>query len=164
MSSNRQKWKRRAYWEPRQARWEAYVEVRGNRYSLPATLAGQPVRIRISLDGRLAIYAARPRVLAYKDAARVRLLRRNRVDHARRFRELAVAIAALPVPTLVLDGEVAIFDEQLSSRFELLRHSDPDVVATPPIYIAFDVLYRDGIDLSPRPFPCPLHLSSAGRR
>jgi transposase len=46
-----------AYWEPRQASWDAYVEVRGNRYSLPAALAGQSVRIRISLDGRVAIYA-----------------------------------------------------------------------------------------------------------
>jgi transposase len=46
-----------AYWEPRQASWDAYVEVRGNRYSLPAEWAGQPVRIRVALDGRVAIYA-----------------------------------------------------------------------------------------------------------
>ena len=91
------------------------------------------------------------RILAYKDGVRVRLLSRNGVDHARRFRELAAAITALPVPTLVLDGEVAIFDAQLRSRFELLRHADPDIVATPPVYIAFDLLYRDGADLSARP-------------
>jgi bifunctional non-homologous end joining protein LigD len=90
------------------------------------------------------------RLLAYKHGARVRLLSRNRVDHARRFRELAAAVASLPVPTLVLDGEVAIFDQHLRSRFDLLQHSDPDVVATPPVYITFDLLYRDGIDLSPR--------------
>jgi bifunctional non-homologous end joining protein LigD len=54
------------------------------------------------------------RILAYKDGARVRLLSRNRVDHARRFREIAAALASLPVPTLVLDGEVAVFDEQLA--------------------------------------------------
>jgi transposase len=46
-----------AYWEPREASWDAYVEVRGNRYSVPAAVAGRPVRIRISLDGRVAIYA-----------------------------------------------------------------------------------------------------------
>jgi len=73
------------------------------------------------------------------------------VDHAKRFREIAAAIAALPVPTLVLDGEVAIFDQQLRSRFDLLRHSDPDIVATPPVFIAFDLLYWDGIDVSGRP-------------
>ena len=46
-----------AYWEVRQAAWDAYVEVRGNRYSVPGALAGQPVRVRIALDGALAIYA-----------------------------------------------------------------------------------------------------------
>jgi hypothetical protein len=39
---------------------------------------------------------------------------------------------------------------QLRSRFKLLQHPDPDVVAALPIYIAFDLLYRDGLDLSPR--------------
>jgi bifunctional non-homologous end joining protein LigD len=46
--------------------------------------------------------------------------------------------------------EVAIFDQQLRSRFELLQRSGPDIVATPPVYITFDLLYRDGVDLSPR--------------
>jgi ATP-dependent DNA ligase len=61
------------------------------------------------------------RMLAYKYGTHARLLSRNRVDHARRFRMIAAAIAALPGQTLVLDGEVAIFDQQLRSRFELLR-------------------------------------------
>jgi len=92
------------------------------------------------------------RLLAYKDDARVRLISRKGVDHAGRFRELAAAIAALPVPTLVLDGEVAIFDDQLRSRLEWLISKGPDIlVATPPVYIAFDLLYRDGTHLSSRP-------------
>jgi bifunctional non-homologous end joining protein LigD len=91
------------------------------------------------------------RILAYEDGARVRLLSRNGVDHAGRFRELAAAIAALSVPTFVLDGDVAIFDAQLRSRFELLRHAGPNIVATPPVYIAFDLLYRDGADMSAWP-------------
>jgi hypothetical protein len=45
-----------AYWEARQVGWDAYVEVRGNRYSVPAALAGQAVRVRITLDGALTIY------------------------------------------------------------------------------------------------------------
>ena len=40
-----------AYWEARQVGWDAYVEVRGNRYSVPGTLAGRPVRVRLTLDG-----------------------------------------------------------------------------------------------------------------
>jgi transposase len=45
------------YWETRRVSWDAYVEVRGNRYSVPAQLAGQAVRIRLSLDGDLRIFA-----------------------------------------------------------------------------------------------------------
>jgi transposase len=45
-----------AYWELRRVGWDAYVEVRGNRYSVPAELAGQLVRVRITLDGHLAVY------------------------------------------------------------------------------------------------------------
>jgi hypothetical protein len=45
-----------AYWEARQVGWDAYVEIRGNRYSVPGPLAGQPVRVRITLDGAVAIY------------------------------------------------------------------------------------------------------------
>jgi bifunctional non-homologous end joining protein LigD len=90
------------------------------------------------------------RILAYKDGASLRLLSRTGVDHARRFRELATAIAALPVPTLVLDGEVAIFDEQLHSRFAWLRRHEAELLATPPLLMAFDVLYRDGEDLRGR--------------
>ena len=48
----------------------------------------------------------------------------------------------------MLDGEVAIFDQALRSRFDLLRESDPSIIATPPFYMAFDVLYRAGKDLS----------------
>jgi hypothetical protein len=36
------------------------VEVRGTRYSVPAELAGQLVRVRITLDGHLAVYAGEP--------------------------------------------------------------------------------------------------------
>jgi len=45
-----------AYWESRQVGWDAYVEIRGNRYSVPAALAGHPVRVRLTLDGTVAIY------------------------------------------------------------------------------------------------------------
>jgi ATP-dependent DNA ligase len=43
----------------------------------------------------------------------------------------------------VLDGEVAIYDQQLRSQFEWLRGRDPDVVASPPLLMAFDLLYHD---------------------
>jgi bifunctional non-homologous end joining protein LigD len=90
------------------------------------------------------------RILAYKDGKRVRLVSRNGVDHTRRFADLAAAVTKLSARTLVLDGEVAIYDEQLRSRFDWLREPDRDTVATPPLLIAFDVLYANGRDLSTR--------------
>jgi bifunctional non-homologous end joining protein LigD len=51
----------------------------------------------------------------------------------------------------VLDGEVAIFDEQLRSRFDWLREPDADGVAMPPMFMAFDLLHEDGRELTGRP-------------
>lgn len=50
------------------------------------------------------------RMLAFKDRGRVRLVSRQGVDHTARF----------PEPSLILDREVAVFDEKLVSRFHLL--------------------------------------------
>jgi len=49
------------------------------------------------------------RVLAYKDAGGVRLVSRNARDLTRRFPELVAAVAQLEVPTLLLDGEIAVY-------------------------------------------------------
>jgi transposase len=45
-----------SYWELRQVAWDAYIDVRGNRYSVPAALAGQRVAIRITLDDVVRIF------------------------------------------------------------------------------------------------------------
>ena len=47
-----------SYLEYRLAAWDGYIDVRGNRYSVPAALAGQRVVIRIGLDGLLRIFQA----------------------------------------------------------------------------------------------------------
>lgn len=46
-----------AYWELRHVGWDAYVEVRGNRYSVPAEVAGRQVTVRITLEGVVSVYA-----------------------------------------------------------------------------------------------------------
>lgn len=46
-----------AYVERRQVGWDAYIDVRGNRYSVAGHLAGQMVRVHIGLDGSLRVYA-----------------------------------------------------------------------------------------------------------
>lgn len=71
-----------------------------------------------------------------------RLVSRNGVEHTRRFADIAAALAKLSARTLVLDGEVAVYDEQLRSRFKWLREPDPRAVATPPPLMVFDLLYH----------------------
>jgi bifunctional non-homologous end joining protein LigD len=56
---------------------------------------------------------------------------RHAKDLTARFPELAEAIRALRPDALILDGEVAAYDEQLVSRFEWLRRPPRDQVATP---------------------------------
>ena len=46
-----------SYYETRQVGWDAYIDVRGNRYSVPGRLAGCTVAIRIGLEGTLRIFA-----------------------------------------------------------------------------------------------------------
>ena len=70
------------------------------------------------------------RMLAYKDDARVRLLSRSGRDHTRRFHDIAAAVSKLWARSLVLDGEIAIFDQQLRSRFDWLPEPDPSAIAT----------------------------------
>src|SRR5215475_15337946 len=77
------------------------------------------------------------RMLAFKDGKSVRLESRNGVDYTKRFPDLAAAVAALPGTTLVLDGEVAVFDSHLRSRFAWLHEPDPEVIATPPLLMVF---------------------------
>jgi hypothetical protein len=60
-------------------------------------------------------------MLAYKDGQRVRLVSRKGRDRTSRFADLAAAISRLSARTLALDGEVAIYDPQLRSRFDWLR-------------------------------------------
>jgi len=91
------------------------------------------------------------RMATYKDGTAVRLVSRAGKDHTRRFAELVAAIRGLPPTTLILDGEVAIFDDKLVSRFEWFRRRPEDVTSTPPICMAFDCLYLEDRDLRPLP-------------
>jgi bifunctional non-homologous end joining protein LigD len=52
---------------------------------------------------------------------------------------------------LVLDGELAIYDQELRSRFNWLREPDPDAIATPSMFMAFDLLHQDGREFTGRP-------------
>ena len=87
------------------------------------------------------------RILAYKQGRQVRLVSRMGRDYTGRFPDLAAAIAAVPPATLILDGEVARFDETLVSRPRRFWRPAPGRLAPPTLYMAFDCLYATGRDL-----------------
>ena len=89
------------------------------------------------------------RLIALKEGGAVRLLSRNDKDRTADFPEIAAAVAALPAPTLVLDGEVVVFDPGGVSRFQLLQRRAEG--ASLPIYVAFDCLHARGRDLTHEP-------------
>jgi len=88
------------------------------------------------------------RLVAYKDGREVSLITRNDIDRTADFPGVGAAIARLAAPTLVLDGEVVVFDAGRVSRFSLLQRRDD---GSAPIYVAFDCLYARGRDLRDRP-------------
>ena len=45
-----------SYRETRHVSWDGYIDVRGNRYSVPGQLAGHTVAVRIGLDDSLRVY------------------------------------------------------------------------------------------------------------
>jgi bifunctional non-homologous end joining protein LigD len=88
------------------------------------------------------------RLIARKDGRRISLVTRNDIDRAADFPGVVAAIAKLPAPTLVLDGEVVIFDEAHVSWVTLLQRRDGE---GEPVYVAFDCLHARGEDLRRRP-------------
>ncbi len=45
-----------SYLERRSVAWDGYIEVRGNRYSVPDRLCGKTVTVRIHLNGTILVY------------------------------------------------------------------------------------------------------------
>lgn len=100
------------------------------------------------------------RLLAEAGAGQARLRYRSGQDPTERFPEVAAALRALPVPGLVLDGELVAFDgegrpdfQRLAQRSQLLRASEIQRATglSPVTYVVFDLLAADGYDLRALP-------------
>jgi len=86
------------------------------------------------------------RMLAYKEGSHISLVSRNAIDRTDRYPAIAEAIRNLKPDTLLLDGEVVIFDDHGVSRFQLLQKGKGT-----PEFAVFDCLYREGTDLRREP-------------
>ncbi len=81
------------------------------------------------------------RILAYKEGPRISLVTRNGIVRTDRYPEVAAAVSKLQPQTLLLDGEVVVFDKRNVSHFQLLQQGKGPVK-----YAVFDCLYLNGKD------------------
>jgi ATP-dependent DNA ligase len=88
------------------------------------------------------------RILARREAGRVRLYTRNGYDFTARFPKIAATVETLPMRSCVLDGEAIVVDEHGLSVFEALRYRTHD---HPAVLCAFDLLELDGADFRSQP-------------
>jgi len=86
------------------------------------------------------------RMLAYKETRKISLISRNEIDRTTRYPQITVELAKLDADTLILDGEIVVFDNHGISQFQLLQQSKGNVR-----YAVFDCLYRNGRDLRREP-------------
>ncbi len=100
------------------------------------------------------------RLMAAKEGGRVRLFYRRGTDVTHLFPDLARAVAALPYPSFLLDGEVVVLDDgarpsfqRLQKRTQLVRKLDIQRAAIryPATYFAFDLLSFGDWDLRALP-------------
>jgi bifunctional non-homologous end joining protein LigD len=101
------------------------------------------------------------RAVVFSEPGRMRLVTRNGNDVTARYPELARMNRALSMHRVVLDGEVVAFDSEgrpsfgaLQGRMHLARESAVKRLAkeNPVTYMAFDLLWLDGVSLMDRPY------------
>lgn len=100
------------------------------------------------------------RLAGFGGAGRAELRYRSGQDPTPRFPELTSALRALPIPDLVLDGEIVVLDadgrpdfHRLAARAQVHRTSEIQraAMATPVTYMVFDLLGAAGFDLRDLP-------------
>lgn len=73
-----------SYFESRYAHWDGYVDVKGNRYSVPSEYAGQHLSIRLGLDGQLRVFDVEGGCIAQHRLASAQEGWQTVADHHRR--------------------------------------------------------------------------------
>jgi bifunctional non-homologous end joining protein LigD len=88
------------------------------------------------------------RLLARVDKGKARLITRNGLDWTAKFPALARAMAGLPVETAMIDGELVALAADGTTNFADLQDRIATGRTDDLVFFAFDLLYRDGFDLT----------------
>jgi DNA ligase 1 len=134
---------------------------------------GRPIRSQLAerlpnpeaVIKRLGLVAVQPkydgiRVQIHKNGSEVRIFSRNLEDYTLMFSELTAAAGELKDDTLILDGEAIAYSKELEEYlpFQLTasrrrQHGIEQAARELPLVaFIFDILYRDGRDLTELPY------------
>ena len=97
----------------------------------------------LKLDG----YRIQARVEQSRGKAPVKLLTRTGLDWTHRMKPIAEAVAALPVKSALLDGEVVVLAKDGTTSFAELQAAFQDGAESALTYFVFDLLHLDGRNL-----------------
>jgi bifunctional non-homologous end joining protein LigD len=97
----------------------------------------------LKLDG----YRIQARVQQTRGKTTVQLLTRTGLDWTHRMKPIADALAALPVKSALLDGEVVVLAKDGSTSFAELQAAFQDGATSALTYFVFDLLHLDGRNL-----------------
>jgi bifunctional non-homologous end joining protein LigD len=116
---------------------------------LPRITPINPSRIAAAFDHQDWVFELKHdgfRAVAYIEKSACTLISRKQIVY-KSFAGLSQALAALPVTSAILDGEIVCLDSDGRSQFRDLLHRKRQDAA----FYAFDLLWADGEDLRPLP-------------
>lgn len=91
------------------------------------------------------------RILCFLSEAGVRLVSRNGIAWTHKFPEIAESASKLPLKSAILDGEIAVIDQEGRTDFQALQNSLKGIGSGSLVYYAFDILHAGGFDLAQTP-------------
>jgi len=92
------------------------------------------------------------RIMAFVEGGSVRLVTRNGLDFTSRFWPVASSLLDLAAGrAMVLDGEMVVTDESGKSDFQAIQNYMENPKPHRLVYVVFDLLALDGVDIRNRP-------------
>ncbi len=86
-----------------------------------------------------------------KDSAGVRAYTRNGHDWSTRYWPITLTASVMPFKSGIIDGEVVVLDDQHRSNFNELQAELSTRRSNRLVFVAFDLLHLDGMDLRKLP-------------
>src|SRR5215212_3636021 len=91
------------------------------------------------------------RLLCHLHRGQIRFWTRNQNDWTAKFPDLGKAVKALPLKSVILDGEIVALDPSGRASFQRLQQSINKGSAAGLLFHVFDLIYIEGFSLTKTP-------------